>query len=282
MSNQAYKNYIRKIVTRVNTITGVAYSNDPTVFAWELANEPHCNDGYEDRLGVPRASIVRTWVAEIAAYIKSLDSNHMVGSRSFCCVCASTGAVIVMWDGRPSISCRGERSACMPACMQKRLVVCLSCLVHHAWGWEGWQLPGICLLRPAFYTNVLPGLGDLLLEFRLVAQILFRMPNIISIPEIKTHQLSSFGRRLPLERRVTAAPGDQTQGGAMMAPRVWILGQICRTPTSTLAPSMSVRTSHPAPSYQSPNQAPAAAHDAYCEHSLLHCPSVLRERCISL
>ncbi|EIE21346.1 glycoside hydrolase [Coccomyxa subellipsoidea C-169] len=77
---QAYKNYVKKIVTRVNTITGVAYINDPTVFAWELANEPHCTDGYEDSLGVPHASIVRAWVAEMAAYIRSLDPGHMIAT----------------------------------------------------------------------------------------------------------------------------------------------------------------------------------------------------------
>jgi hypothetical protein len=27
-------------VTRVNSVTGVAYRDDPTIFAWELINEP--------------------------------------------------------------------------------------------------------------------------------------------------------------------------------------------------------------------------------------------------
>ena len=38
---QAYQAYIKMILTRKNTITGVVYSEDPTVMAVELANEPH-------------------------------------------------------------------------------------------------------------------------------------------------------------------------------------------------------------------------------------------------
>ncbi len=37
---QAYKNYIKTVLTRVNSVNGRSYSEDPTVFSWELANEP--------------------------------------------------------------------------------------------------------------------------------------------------------------------------------------------------------------------------------------------------
>jgi len=52
---QWYKEYVSKVVTRVNTVTGVAYRDDPTIMAWELANEPrarsdpsgrHCIGGW--------------------------------------------------------------------------------------------------------------------------------------------------------------------------------------------------------------------------------------------
>ncbi len=77
---QAYKNYVRKLLTRVNTITGVTYKEDPTIFALELANEPRCTDGYERSIGITPGTIIRAWVAEMAAYIRSLDPNHMVSS----------------------------------------------------------------------------------------------------------------------------------------------------------------------------------------------------------
>ena len=67
---QLYKNYVSHLVNRVNTYNGRLYRNDPTIFAWELANEPRSGD----RTG----QLVRGWIAEMAAYIKSIDSNHMV------------------------------------------------------------------------------------------------------------------------------------------------------------------------------------------------------------
>jgi len=61
------------IVNRLNTYSGVLYKDDPTIFAWELANEPRA---WDDRY-CP-AQLVRNWTADISAYIKSLDSNHII------------------------------------------------------------------------------------------------------------------------------------------------------------------------------------------------------------
>lgn len=36
---KAYKNYVRMLIERKNTITGVHYKDDPTIFAWDLMNE---------------------------------------------------------------------------------------------------------------------------------------------------------------------------------------------------------------------------------------------------
>ncbi|MCP4599405.1 MAG: cellulase family glycosylhydrolase [Proteobacteria bacterium] len=40
----AQREYIRTLIERTNTITGEEYAKDPTVFAWELANEARCED----------------------------------------------------------------------------------------------------------------------------------------------------------------------------------------------------------------------------------------------
>ena len=37
----AFKTYVKTIVNRRNTITGVLYRDDPTIMAWDLANEPY-------------------------------------------------------------------------------------------------------------------------------------------------------------------------------------------------------------------------------------------------
>ncbi|KAK7284496.1 hypothetical protein RJT34_19242 [Clitoria ternatea] len=66
-----YKNHIKAVLTRKNTITGVAYKDDAAIFAWELMNEPrsqHDNSG----------KVIQEWVVEMAAYVKSIDSTHLL------------------------------------------------------------------------------------------------------------------------------------------------------------------------------------------------------------
>lgn len=69
---QWFKGYISTILERRNIFTGIAYRNDPYVFGWELANEPRSSD----RSGL----LIRAWVEEMAAHVKSVDPNHLVGT----------------------------------------------------------------------------------------------------------------------------------------------------------------------------------------------------------
>lgn len=65
-----YREHLEKLATRRNTITGVLYRDDPTIFGWELMNEAQVITGrWEER---------RAWFAEMSAYLKSLDPNHMI------------------------------------------------------------------------------------------------------------------------------------------------------------------------------------------------------------
>ncbi len=75
----AFKDYIKHLVERVNHIDGVPYRDDPAIFAWELANEPRMINyaKYDCHTGWDKTTMV-TWVDDVSAYIKSIDSNHLV------------------------------------------------------------------------------------------------------------------------------------------------------------------------------------------------------------
>eukprot|EP00250_Pteridium_aquilinum_P020779 c24944_g4_i1 orf=205-1407(+) len=70
-----YKNHIKSVLTRVNSITGIQYKDDPTIFAWELINEPQCTKD-------PSGDILQAWIEEMAVYLKSIDCNHLLGLGS--------------------------------------------------------------------------------------------------------------------------------------------------------------------------------------------------------
>ncbi len=76
---QAYKDWIRHLITRTNSIDGIPYVDDPTIFAWELANEPRAinYDTFDSPHGWDTTTITK-WADEMSAYVKSLDQNHMV------------------------------------------------------------------------------------------------------------------------------------------------------------------------------------------------------------
>ena len=76
---QAYKDYVAHILNRTNSRNGRLYKNDPTIFSWELANEPRCKNGAgHDRLNVWTMTTIRDWANVMAGYIQSIDANHMV------------------------------------------------------------------------------------------------------------------------------------------------------------------------------------------------------------
>lgn len=47
-----FKNHIDTMVNRRNTINNRLYKDDPTIFAWDLMNEPRC-DCFPDFIPVP-------------------------------------------------------------------------------------------------------------------------------------------------------------------------------------------------------------------------------------
>jgi len=82
-----YRSWVATLLNRVNTITGVAYKDDPTIFAWELANEPRCTGAgvYPD--GTCDTTTITTWADEMSRHVKSIDQNHLLsaGDEGFFC-----------------------------------------------------------------------------------------------------------------------------------------------------------------------------------------------------
>lgn len=60
---QDFKDLVSYTLNRTNYYTGIQYKNDPSILAWETGNELNAPD---------------SWTADIAAYIKSIDTNHLV------------------------------------------------------------------------------------------------------------------------------------------------------------------------------------------------------------
>lgn len=73
-----YKAHVEKVLSRINTFTGVMYKDDPTIFAWELINEPRC-------LLDPSGDTLQVWIEEMANFIKSIDPMHLleIGAEGF-------------------------------------------------------------------------------------------------------------------------------------------------------------------------------------------------------
>ena len=63
-ASKMFKNHIQTVINRRNEITGTYYKDDPTIFGWELANEPQFPP--------------KSWIEDVAGFIKELDSNHLV------------------------------------------------------------------------------------------------------------------------------------------------------------------------------------------------------------
>src|SRR5712691_11894402 len=69
-ARKLYRAHVEKIATRRNTVTGVFYKDDPTIFGYELINEAQCLTGrWHER---------RSWITEMSSYLRSLDADHMI------------------------------------------------------------------------------------------------------------------------------------------------------------------------------------------------------------
>ena len=70
---EMFDQHLEFLINHTNSISGTDYKNDPTIMAWELANEPRGVNNIPDFL---------KWVDATAGYIKKLDPSHLVTTGS--------------------------------------------------------------------------------------------------------------------------------------------------------------------------------------------------------
>jgi mannan endo-1,4-beta-mannosidase len=70
---------VEQLLHRENSVTGRVYKDDPSILAWELANEPRCPD-------VPDGEqLLLAWISEMATLIRAKAPNQLiaVGDEGF-------------------------------------------------------------------------------------------------------------------------------------------------------------------------------------------------------
>ncbi len=70
-----FDNYVTDIVTRTNSLSGERYIDDPTIFSWQISNEPRC-------FNPDNKEAFAKWIGSTAKLIRSLDPNHMISTGS--------------------------------------------------------------------------------------------------------------------------------------------------------------------------------------------------------
>ncbi|KAL6707580.1 hypothetical protein ACN47E_003929 [Coniothyrium glycines] len=79
-----YRDHVRTVMSRRNTVSGRLYTEDPTIMTWQLANEPQNSDalGYEGPynlfLKANPDDLLFPWVERTSAYIRSLAPKQLI------------------------------------------------------------------------------------------------------------------------------------------------------------------------------------------------------------
>jgi mannan endo-1,4-beta-mannosidase len=73
----AFRDGVRMLITRRNTITGKRYSEDPTIMSWQLGNEPRPGS---DTNGRKNTALFTRWMSDTAEFIGTLAPHQLVSS----------------------------------------------------------------------------------------------------------------------------------------------------------------------------------------------------------
>lgn len=69
----SYRQHVRRVVSRTSSTTGAAYTDDPTIFAWELMNEA-------EAAGVHGEASMLAWMTRQAALVHELAPRQLVSA----------------------------------------------------------------------------------------------------------------------------------------------------------------------------------------------------------
>ena len=72
---QAFRQHIRFIMSRVNSLNGVAYVDDPTIMSWQVANEPRVFFRHNQEA-------FKSWLHQTVELMKSLSPNQLISTGS--------------------------------------------------------------------------------------------------------------------------------------------------------------------------------------------------------
>jgi len=73
---EMFREHVRRVVGRTNSVSGVEYADDPAIMSWQLCNEPR--PGGSDEKIAATLPAYYAWIADSARLIRALDRNHLV------------------------------------------------------------------------------------------------------------------------------------------------------------------------------------------------------------
>jgi mannan endo-1,4-beta-mannosidase len=83
---EQFKNYLSTLLNRNNQVYSenygwsLAYKDDPTIMAIELANEPRTPKWYEASRGWGMGDQIHDWLKDMSNFIRTIDDKHLIAS----------------------------------------------------------------------------------------------------------------------------------------------------------------------------------------------------------
>lgn len=95
----AFQNWVRALLTRRNSLTGLAYAEDPTILGWEIANEPRCTG----KTG--GAGLLTEWLGEMSEFIRVFAPRQLIAAGDEGFFADHSGGTGWLYDGSTGVDC---------------------------------------------------------------------------------------------------------------------------------------------------------------------------------